>query len=178
MSKTISGHNAIRSAVSPFLTRKYVPGRPIWIQTHRNYSPLFLRLLVLLDQVEPLKLSNTWSYNYRPPRMGSGFSDHAGYAVDCWSNGIGTHTWPSRMPKDKAVAISKILETFKTNDGRYIFGWGICSDSPGVTYGGPTYSKHASNDPMHFYIAPSVSTADAAAAIKRLGINSDGTVEK
>jgi hypothetical protein len=82
------------------------------------------------------------------------------------------------MPKDKAVAISKILETFKTNDGRYIFGWGICSDSPGVTYGGPTYSKHASNDPMHFYIAPSVSTADAAAAIKRLGINSDGTVEK
>jgi len=175
MAKTISGHSALRS-IDPRLAKRYVPGRPIWLRTHRAYLPLFLRLAVLLDQVEQLKVSNTWSYNYRPPRMGEGVSDHAGYAIDCWSNGIGTHTWPSKMPADKAAKISAILERFKTDDGRHVFGWGACSKGPGVIYTGPTYKLTKSNDPMHFFIAPGISTKDAAAVIKKLKIQSDGTI--
>jgi hypothetical protein len=177
MAATVSGHSAIKYSRSPYLKRGYVPGRPVWILTRKAYLPLFLRLCVLLDQVEPLQLRNTWSFNYRPPRMGDGVSDHAGYAIDCWSDGIGAHTWPSKMPKAKALAVSKILENFKTADGRHIFGWGACNDAPGVVYTGPTYSKHASNDPMHFYIAPGIDTTDAARVIKALGIKSDGTVK-
>lgn len=175
MAKTISGHSALRN-IDPRLARRYVPGRPVWIRTHRSYLPLFLRLLVLLDQVEQLKLSDTWSYNYRPPRLGAGVSDHAGYAVDCWSARIGARTWPSKMPADKAAAISAILEKFKTADGRHVFGWGACSKAPGVIYTGPTYKKTASHDPMHIFVAPGVSPADARQVIKSLKIQSDGTV--
>ena len=176
MPSTISGHPAITKAWNPMLRRAYVPGRPIWLSVHRSYAPLFLRLAVLLDQVEPLKARNTWSYVYRPPRMGEGVSDHAGYAIDCWSDGIGMHTWPSRMPEAKAVKISAILKRFRTADGRYVFGWGVCKDSPGVDY--PiVYNKHASNDPMHFFIAPRITTKDAAAVIKSMRIASDGTVK-
>lgn len=175
MAKTVSGHTALRN-IDPRLARRYVPGRPIWIRTHRSYLPLFLRLAVLLDQVEQLKLSNTWSYNYRQPRQGQGVSDHAGYAIDCWSDGIGRQTWPSKMPADKAAAISAILERFKTADGRHVFGWGACSKAPGVIYSGPTYRLTKSHDPMHFFIAPGISTKDAAAVAKKLGIMSDGTI--
>ena len=175
MSKTISGHRAITSSSSPLLVKAWVPGRPIWIRVHRAYAPLFLRLMVLLDGVEPLTMRNTWSYNYREPRMGSGVSDHAGYAIDCWSDGIGMHTWPSRMPAAKAAQISRILDNFRTVDGRLIFGWGVCKDSPGVDY--PiVYQRHESNDPMHFYIAPGVSTVDAIRAIRKLRIRKDGTI--
>lgn len=176
MPRTISGHAAITSYSSPFLRRAYVPGRPIWILTRKAYTPLFLRLMVLLDGVEQLKMRNTWSFNYRKPRMGSGVSDHAGYAIDCWSDGIGAHTWPSRMPRDKALAISRILDNFRTVDGRYIFGWGVCKESPGVVYGGPTYTRHESNDPMHFFIAPGVSVIDALRAIRKMRIRKDGTI--
>ena len=176
MARTISGHPAIASSASPFLRRCDVPGRPIWIMVRKAYAPLFLRLMVLLDTVEHLTQRNTWSYNYRKPRMGSGVSDHAGYAIDCWSDGIGAHTWPSRMPKDQALAISRILENFRTADGRHIFGWGACNDAPGVVYTGPTYANHVSNDPMHFYIAKGISTVDAIRAIRKMRIRKDGTI--
>ena len=178
MPKTISGHEAVTSSGSPLLRRATVPGRPIWILTRRAYTPLFLRLMVLLDQVEPLKMRNTWSFNYRPPRMGSGVSDHAGYAIDCWSDGIGAHTWPSRMPRDKALEISRLLETFRTKDGRYVFGWGACSQAPGVVYKGRTYSKTASNDPMHCYIAPGSTVRDALQVRRAMKIKKDGTIRK
>lgn len=178
MPNTISGHAAITTASSPFAKRAFVPGRPVWIITHRAALPLFLRLLVLLDQVEPLKLSNTWSFNYRAPRMGSGVSDHAGWAVDCWSNGIGTHTWPSRMPAAKASQIARILDNFRTVDGRHIFGWGICKcEHQPVPYDGPTYTKHESNDPMHFFIAPGVGVWDLWRAARKMRIRPDGTVK-
>jgi hypothetical protein len=173
--KTISGHAVIRTSADPRLTKRYVPGRPIWIRVRRPYAPLFLRLAVLLDQVEPLKVSNTWSFNYRPARLGEGTSDHCGYAIDCWSDGIGMQTWPSRMPKTKAAAISKLLKQFTTADGRYVFGWGITEISPGVDY--PiTYRQAKNNDPMHFFIAPGITGKDAAEVAKRLRIASDGTV--
>lgn len=177
MTNTISGHEAIKTSLSPYLRKCTVPGRPIWIKVHKDYAPLFLRLMTLLDQVEKLTQRNTWSYNYRAPRMGTAtqVSDHAGYAIDCWSDGIGTHTWPSKMPAADAKKISALLKGFKTPSGELVFGWGICKDSPGVDY--PiVYNNHASNDPMHFYIAPGISTTDAAAVIKALGIRKDGTI--
>ncbi len=179
--RTISGHPLIRSVRSLWLRKATVPGRPkIWIRVCRVYAPLFLRLLVLLDQVEPLTMRNTWSFFFRPPRMGGStdVSDHDGYAIDAWSDRIGAHTWPSRMPAPIAIKISHILEQFKTEDGRHIFGWGACNKAPGVVYTGPTYSKPASHDPMHFYIAPGITPADAKAAIKRLRIKSNGTIAK
>lgn len=177
MAKTISGHTAITSSSSPLLVKRWVPGRPIWIKVHRAYAPLFLRLMVLLDQVEPLRQRNTWSYNYREPRMGSGVSDHAGYAIDCWSDGIGMHTWPSRMPVRQAHAIAGILERFKTADGRHIFGWGISKQAPGgKLYTGPTYSKQESNDPMHFFIAPGIGIWDAWRTCRRMAIRKDGRI--
>lgn len=180
MSQTISGHTAITTSASPLLAARKVPGRPITLRCRRAYLPLFLRLAVLLDQVEPLKVNNTWSYNYRAPRMGSStsISDHAGYAIDCWSNGIGTHTWPSRMPGDFARKISAILETFKTADGRHVFGWGATNSGVGVVYTGPLYTKHASNDPMHFYIAPGITVKDALAVRKAKRIKLDGTIKR
>jgi hypothetical protein len=80
------------------------------------------------------------------------------------------------MPAAQAAKISAILKTFKTADGRLVFGWGVCKDSPGVDY--PiVYNKHASNDPMHFFIAPGITTKDAAAVIKSMRIASDGTIK-
>ena len=181
MPKTISGHNVIRSSASPWLRKAFLPGRPkIWIRVRRLDMPLFLRLLVLLDQVIPLTMRNTWSYYYRSPRMGSkrSVSDHAGYAVDGWSDKQGAHTWPSRMSKAEALEISAILEKFKTPDGRHIFGWGACRLAPGVIYTGPTYSKRESHDPMHFYRAPGITDKDVKACIKRMRINPNGTVKK
>lgn len=175
--RTISGHAAITSSSSPLLKKGWVPGRPIWIKTHRAYLPLFLRLMVLLDGVEQLRQRNTWSYNYREPRMGSGVSDHAGYAIDCWSDGIGMHTWPSRMPQKQAREIAFILERFRTADGRHIFGWGASRQAPGVAaYTGPLYTKTSSNDPMHFYIAPGVSVWDAWRARRKMAIKPDGRI--
>ena len=179
MTQTISGHAAIKSVKSRFLRLAYVPGRPIHILVRRAYAPLFLRLMVLLDQVEQLKNRNTWSYNYRAPRMGSGISDHAGYAVDCWSDGIGAHTWPSRMPEKQAREIAAILNRFRTKDGRYVFLWGASSQAPGVSfYKGPKYSQQASNDPMHFAIAPGITIRDALQVRRAMKIKFDGTIRK
>lgn len=177
MARTVDGHLAITDWGSLLLRKANVPGRPIWLRTHRVYLPLFLRLAVLLDQVEPLRQRNTWSYNYRQARMGSGVSAHAGYAIDAWSDGIGSHTWPSRMTGAQAASISHVLEKFVTRDGRYVFLWGACNLAPGVIYRGETYTKPASHDPMHFAIAPGISWRDAQEVIARLGIKKDGTVK-
>ena len=177
MARTISGHPAHRSR-SPWLATRYVPGRPIWLRTDRRALPLFLRLCVLLDQVEPLKLRNTWSYNYRPNAIGGGgISDHAGWAIDCWSDGIGRRGWPPAMTAKQATAISDVLERFKTADGRHVFGWGAVASAPGVTYTGPTYSRHSSSDPMHFFVAPGITPRDLAEVRKAMRIMSDGTVK-
>ena len=176
MATTISGHTALRN-YDPRLKRAFVPGRPVWLRTHRNALPLFLRLGVLMDQVEQLKLSDTWSYAYRAGRMSKDISDHAGWAVDFWSARIGAHTWPSKMPADKAAQISAILSKFRTPDGRLIFLWGISHKSPGVVYPeSHTYSSTTANDPMHFAIAPGITVADLKATQKAMRIKDDGTV--
>lgn len=160
MKKTISGHPALRN-IDPRLAKRYVPGRPVWFRTHRAYLPLFLRLGVLLDQVERLLVKDTWSHAFRETRITSGkISDHAGYAIDAWSSRIGAQG--RRPTPELRTAVHKILDTFTTEDGRRVFQWG--GDYRNVP------------DAMHFNIAPGISTKDAAAVIKRLGLKSDGTV--
>ena len=177
MARTVSGHPALKT-YDLRLKRAYVPGRPIWLRTHRAALPLFLRLAVLLDQVPggQLRMMDTWSYAYRPPRAGDGWSDHAGWACDFLSSreGANTGTKPSRMPAQMAAAWSAILEKFKTPDGRHVFLWGASDKSPGVIYTGPTYSRL--NDPMHVAVAPGISVADLKATQKALRIKDDGTV--
>jgi hypothetical protein len=177
VSKTVSGHQAIKSWSSPLLRAARIPGTSISLRTRRSCLPLFLHLAARLNkEVRPLSSRDTWSYNNRPIRMGGGVtSDHAGYAIDAWSGGIGAHTWPSKMPANLAGKISRILEDYKTPSGRYIFLWGAASIAPGVSYKGPTHRTKKGNDPMHFAIAKGITNADLAATRKAMKIKLDGT---
>jgi len=100
--KTVSGHEAVTSWGSPLLRAARIPGLKISLRTRRAYLPLFLALAVDLNKIIPLSVKDTWSFNYRKPRMSGSVSDHAGYAIDCWSAREGAHTWPSRMKKAQA----------------------------------------------------------------------------
>lgn len=175
MTKTISGHEAIKSWSSPLLLARKVPGTKITLRTRRACLPLFLNLAARLnEEVRPLSISDTWSFNYRPGRMTDTVSDHAGYAIDCWSSSIGAHTWPSKMPATVAKKISRLLEQYQTKDGRFVFLWGASLQAPGVVYLGPTHSTQKGNDPMHFAIARGISMKDVSAVQKALGIGPDG----
>jgi len=176
MSKTVSGHDAIKSWGSPLLAARRIPGLKIQLRTRRAALPIFLHLAARLNAVRPLSPRDTWSYNYRPIRMGqSAVSDHAGYAIDCWSSSIGAHTWPSKMPAKVAKEIGRILEGYKTPDGRFVFLWGASSLAPGVDYKGPTHRTQKGNDPMHFAIARGISTRDLMRVRKAMKIRLDGT---
>lgn len=178
MSKTVSGHDAIKSWGSPLLRAARIPGTKISIRTRRSCLPLFLHLAARLDQdVRQLSNRDTWSFNYRPIRMGQrAVSDHAGYAIDCWSSNIGAHTWPSRMPARLATKISRILEDYRTPDGRFVFLWGASSQAPGVNYAGPTHRTQKGNDPMHFAIAPGITTRDLIQTRRAMRLRLNGTV--
>lgn len=178
MNKTVSGHNAIKSWGSPLLRAARIPGTKISIRTRRSCLPLFLHLAARLDQcVRQLSNRDTWSFNYRPIRMGQrAVSDHAGYAIDCWSSNIGAHTWPSRMPARLATRISRILEDYRTPDGRFVFLWGASSQAPGVNYAGPTHRTQKGNDPMHFAIAPGITTRDLMQTRRAMRLRLNGTV--
>jgi hypothetical protein len=92
--------------------------------------------------------------------MGQAVSDHAGYAIDCWASGIGAHTWPSKMPARVAKQVGRILEEYRTDDGRFVFLWGAASIAPGVDYKGPTHRTQKGNDPMHFAVARGITVKD------------------
>jgi hypothetical protein len=177
MTKTVSGHDAIKSWGSPLLAARMIPGTKISLRTRRSCLPLFLHLAARLnEEVKPLSKRNTWSYNYRAIRMGESVSDHAGYAIDCWSDGIGAHTWPSKMPAKLAREIGNILEDYRTADGRYVFLWGASSLAPGVRYAGPTHRTQKGNDPMHFAIAKGITTRDLMRVCKAMKLRLNGTV--
>lgn len=179
MSKTVGGHNAIKSWSSSLLAARKIPGTRLSLRTRRACLPLFLHLASQLDsQVKELSSKDTWSYNYRPIRGGKAVSDHAGYAIDCWSSGIGAHTWPSKMPAKKAGQIGKILEEYKTRNGRYVFLWGASDQAPGVKYEGPTYHSTKYNDPMHFAIAPGITTKDLMQVRRSMRLKLDGRVRE
>ncbi len=176
MTKTVSGHDAIKTWGDPRLRAARIPGTTISLRTRRSCLPIFLHLFARLDR-EARRLSprDTWSYNYRAIRTGSAVSDHAGYACDAWSSTVGAMTWPSRMPADLARKIGRILEDYKTPDGRYIFMWGAASIAPGVDYKGPTHRTQRGNDPMHFAIARGITNADLMRTRKAMRLKLDGT---
>jgi hypothetical protein len=177
MSKTVSGHDAIKSWGSPLLAARKIPGTNITLRTRRSALPLFLHLAARLNtEVKPLSPRDTWSFNYRPIRLGQAVSDHAGYAIDCWASGIGAMTWPSKMPAKIAKQIGRVLEDYMTPDGRYIFLWGASSLAPGVDYKGPTHRTQRGNDPMHFAIARGVTNQDLMRTRKAMRLRLDGTV--
>lgn len=178
--KTASGHNPIRTWGSPLLRAARIPGTKISIRTRRSALPIFLHLAARLNrEARPLSSKDTWSFNFRPIRMGQKVtSDHAGYAIDAWSSTVGRHTWPSKMPAQLARRIGRILEDYKTPDGRYLFLWGASSQAPGVDYKGPTHRTRAGNDPMHFAIARGISNADLMATRRAMGLRLNGTTRK
>lgn len=173
MGSTVSGHPG-RPAGSLHLRTGTVPDTGIRITTDRAALPLFLAVLRRLHRhVKPLG-KDTWSFCWRPIRTGHALSDHAGWAVDVWASGVGANTMtaPSHMPADVARGVSRILEDFRTPDGRRVFGWGQRRGEPGVTYSGPMYSRLA--DPMHIFVAPGISGDDLRATRRRMGIGRDG----
>jgi hypothetical protein len=174
--KTVSGHDAIRTWGDPRLAARQIPGTKISLRTRRSCLPVFLHLAAQLNGLRPLSARDTWSWNFRPIRMGGGVtSDHAGYAIDCWSSTVGAHTWPSKMPANLAKRIGRVLEQYRTADGRYIFLWGASSLAPGVDYKGPTHRTQKGNDPMHFAIAKGITNADLMAVRRRMKLKLDGT---
>ena len=175
MARTLSGHRAIRP-LDFRLKHREIPGRGIRLKTHRAALPLFLRLGVLLDGVIPLRDFDTWSYNYRKPRsseFGSTYSDHAGWAIDVWTTRQGRVGFPGTLTKRQAKMISTRLKRFRTDDGRYVFGWGVSDKIPGVDY---PHTYHRINDPMHFFIRPGITPRDLRAVRRKLGIALDGTI--
>lgn len=178
--KTISGHQAITSWSSPLLRVAQIPGTKISLRMRKAVLPLFLHVSARLnDEVQALSPKDTWSFNYRKPRMGSGVSDHAGYAADLWSSTIGAHTWPSKMPKTKAKKMAAVLSEYRTKDGRYVFGWGIAKVAPGGDiYKGPTYNNPQFNDPMHIFVAPGITMRDCMRVRKEMKIDRNGRTKK
>jgi hypothetical protein len=79
------------------------------------------------------------------------------------------------MPATAAKKISRILEDYRTRDGRHVFLWGASSQAPGVAYSGPTHKTQKGNDTMHFAVARGISTKDLLAVRKEMGIRLDGT---
>jgi hypothetical protein len=173
--KTVSGHDAIKLWGDPRLAARRIPGTTISLRTRRSCLPLFLNLAARLNrEARKLDPKDVWSFNFRPIRTGSAVSDHAGYAIDCWASSVGAMTWPSRMPADLARTVGRILEDYKTPDGRYVFLWGASSLAPGVDYKGPTHRTQRGNDPMHFAIAPGISNADLMRTRKAMRLGLDG----
>lgn len=173
MARTISGHEALQPGDDRLQTGT-VPGTKVKLTTRAAMLPLFLDLARRLNKrVKPLSTKDTWSYAYRPPRLGNGWSDHCGYAIDAWSSTIGSQSTPTSMTAQQARAMSEILETYRTHDGHYVFGWGTRTSNPGVTFGGITYN--GVSDPMHVFVAPGVTVDDVQEVRKRMGIKADGT---
>lgn len=178
MANTVSGHEAIKSWADPRLRSARIPGTKINLRTRRSCLPLFLHLFARLNrEVRKLNPKDTWSFNYRPIRLGQSVSDHAGYACDAWSSSVGAMTWPSKMPANMAKQIGRVLEDYKTPDGRYIFLWGAARIAPGVDYKGPTHNTQKGNDPMHFAIAPGITNADLMRTRKAMRLKLDGTTQ-
>jgi hypothetical protein len=166
---TVSGHPAAEDYDDPRLAAGTIPGTDIKITTMAGCLPLFLHLMARLNlEVWPLSWRDTWSIGIRKARMGSSTSDHAGWATDSWADGIGAHTWPPRMSMTQAARMHTVVHTYRTADGRRIFGWGAHSSLGG------DYTKTASNDPMHVFVRPGITEADLVACAKRMGIGPDG----
>lgn len=174
MTTTMSGHPAANDYDDKRLATGVVPGTDgIKLTVFKGCLPLFLHCAARLNaEVAKLRKHDTWSIGIRQARMGDKTSDHAGWAIDAWADGIGAHTWPPKMSAAQAERMLAVVSSYRTADGRRVFGWGAHSSLGG------DYQKHASNDPMHVYIRPGVTEADVAAVAKRMGIGSDGVVVK
>lgn len=170
MTLTISGHPAATSYEDRHLRTGVVPGtNGIKLTTWAAALPLFLHCAKRLNRkVKPLSARNTWSIGIRQARMASGESDHAGWAIDLWSDDIGAHTWPPRMSAAQAKVVLRIVSSYRTKDGRRIFGWGAHASLGG------DYQHTASNDPMHIYVRPGITVADLRECRKRMGIRTNG----
>lgn len=171
MARTVSGHPAARSYGDPRLRTRTVPGTTIRLTTMRPALPLYLHLAKRLNRkVRPLSVKDTWSIAMKPPAAGpqDAHSDHEGWACDFWASTIGAHTWPSRMPDDLAKIMLRIVSSYRTADGRRIFGWGAHESQGG------DYTKTVNSDPMHVFVRPGITAADLRECRRRMGIRLNG----
>lgn len=172
MASTVSEHPAAKSYDDPRLSRRTIPGTGnIALTTMTVALPLYLDLARRLNRkVAPLSKRDTWSISIRPPAAGDpdAISDHAGWACDFWSSGIGAHTWPPRMSAKQARIMRRIVHSYKTSDGRRIFGWGAHSSLGG------DYDQPRNNDPMHVFVRPGITPDDLRAVRAAMGISKGG----
>ena len=164
--RTISGHDAIVTSSSSLLDRVTVNG---WtLIAHQAYAQVFARLAAdWAATVHPLRLDplECWSYAYRPPRMGSGVSDHAGYAIDLNSaheGAQGVYGGMRTMSRSQLEACQLLTKRYGS-----VLHWG-----GSVEWGGQ-YHQPANWDPMHWYVRPGATAADARDLLDRLGTVED-----
>ena len=176
MPNTICGLPVVEPG-SPLLQRKAIPGCPNRSLTlHKDVLPLFLalaadyhRLIAPLDQGE----WDEWSYDYRPARTSSSWSNHCGYAVDLNASQEGqrgtgwTKWWQTQRRNLKAQRLRR----------RYkILNWGAWTTIADDPHTPSTEGWDAAwADAMHWELKAGTTLADVKRVITELGIQPDGT---
>lgn len=162
---------------SPLLERKPIPGCPNRSLTmHKDVLPLFLalaadyhRLIAPLDQGE----WDEWSYDYRPARTSSSWSNHTGYAVDLNASaegqrGTGWTTWWQTAKRN--LKAQRLRRRYK------VVNWGAwtkIADDPHTSAIEGWDAAWA--DAMHWELRAGTTLADVQAVIAKLGIQPNGT---
>ena len=181
MAVSINGWPVIESWGDPRLDKKPVPGCPTRSLTmRREVLPLFLALAADYHRtIAPLDQGDwdEWSYNYRPARTSTAWSNHAsGTAVDLNAGAegaLGTRTaawWKSARRNVKAWRIRRRYEI--VNWG----GWAEYADDPRTAE--REGWEAAWSDPMHWELKRGTTLADVQRVIAKLGIQPDGTRTK
>jgi len=181
MPNSINGWPVIKSASSKKLKRAPIPGCPNRSLTCQvDVLPLFLALAADYHRtIAPLDQGqwDEWSYNYRPARGSSSWSNHAsGTAIDLNSaaeGALGTASaswWRSARRNIRAWRIRRRYEI--VNWG----GWAEYADDPHT----PEREgwEAAWSDPMHWELKAGTTVADVQRIIAKLGIRPDGTTGK
>lgn len=172
MPTSINGWPVLEGGYSdPKLKALPIPGCPKRKLTMRaEVLPLFLalasdyhRTIAPLDQGE----WDEWSYDYRPARQSSSWSDHSsGTAVDLnasaeGSLGYGPLSWWKQGRR--ALQAQRLKRRYK------VVMWGGAKE-----LGGDYYLAN-DTDWMHWALRPGVTLADVQRVIADLGIQPDGT---
>lgn len=162
---------------SPLLATAPIPGCPTRRLTlHKDVLPLFLAIAADYHRtIAPLDQGtwDEWSYDYRPARTSSSWSNHCGYAIDLNASQEGQRgtSWAGWWrDKQRNVKAWRIRRRYKiVNWG----GWAEYADDPHTAQ--REGWEAAWSDPMHWELKAGTTLADVQAVIKKLGIQPDGT---
>ena len=179
MPNTICGLPVVTPG-SPLLATAPIPGCPTRRLTlHKDVLPLFLAIAADYHRtIAPLDVGtwDEWSYDYRPARTSSSWSNHCGYAMDLnasqeGARGTAWTTW--WLTAKRNLKAQRLRRKYK------VVNWGAwtkIADDPHTAQIEGWDAAYA--DAMHWELKRGTSIADVQAVIKKLGIQPDGTIIK